>query len=307
MALKQPSPREGTNPIDETPTSTSKMSRPYDGNFEQILIDSHVFPSDFEFHDGRDAPKPRNFKDIYEMLKEPRPSLDESQFSDEDFASLMRALKRASNEAAVMSEVFPSIRGPANILSGNNVSYANLEPLPLMSGSLVSKAQPDFFDGAPAEQVQLRIREEIGKCIVPNVEHAYPILPSFFTEVKGRKGTLEVALRQACYDGAVGARGIHKLRLFNADPALAYDNKAYTITSIYHEGVIRIYTTHPTRATRVGVPCDYYMTYIKGWMITDSREGFCEGVSAFRNARDWAKKQRDEIIAAANARVAGMP
>lgn len=41
--------------------------------------------------------------------------------------------------------------------------------------------------------------------------------------------------------------------------------------------------------------------------MTGSIGQFREGTGAFRNARDWAKTQRDELIAAANGRVIGMP
>ena len=68
-------------------------------------------------------------------------------------------------------------------------------------------------------------------------------------EVKGPDGSGAVAKRQACYDGAVGARGIHALRSFGVkDPKTVYDNNAYTITSAYHSatGTLQLFTTHPT-------------------------------------------------------------
>jgi hypothetical protein len=34
--------------------------------------------------------------------------------------------------------------------------------------------------------------------------------------------------------------------------------------------------------------------------MTGSRQTFQEGAGAFRNARDWAKEQRDRLIASAN-------
>ena len=67
--------------------------------------------------------------------------------------------------------------------------------------------------------------------------------------------------RQALYDGALGARGIHELRSY-VDPETAYDNNAYTITSTYHGGT-----------------------------------------GALRNARDWAKEKREELMIAANGKV----
>ena len=99
-------------------------------------------------------------------------------------------------------------------------------------------------------------------------------MPNFFTEVKGPNGSAAVAKRQACFDGALGARGIHKLRLFNADPTLAFDNKAYTITSTYNNGTLKMYTTHPVQASSVYESPEYYITQLRGWLLTDTPEIF---------------------------------
>lgn len=45
------------------------------------------------------------------------------------------------------------------------------------------------------------------------------------------------------------------------------------------------------------------MTQLGDWALTSSYEQFRQEASAFRNARDWAKSQRDELIAVANSRV----
>ena len=47
------------------------------------------------------------------------------------------------------------------------------------------------------------------------------------------------------------------------------------------------------------------MTQLGGWALTGSRETFLQGISAFRNARDWAKERRNELIATANSKVIG--
>lgn len=46
------------------------------------------------------------------------------------------------------------------------------------------------------------------------------------------------------------------------------------------------------------------MTQINGWMLTGNVDTFRQGATAFRNARDWAKEQRDQFVVAANARAA---
>ena len=116
-----------------------------------------------------------------------------------------------------------------------------------------------------------------------------------------------MAKRQACFDGALGARGIHKPRSFEADPTLVYDKNAYTITSTYHDGQLKMYTVYPTQSTDPKDSPEYYITQLGGWALTGSIGQFREGTSAFRNARDWAKEQRDGLVAAANGRVIGIP
>jgi hypothetical protein len=44
------------------------------------------------------------------------------------------------------------------------------------------------------------------------------------------------------------------------------------------------------------------MTQVKAYVLTNDPESFRQGATAFRNARDWAKEQRDALITAANER-----
>ena len=288
----------------KTTTSKTKKTSPYDPNFEQNLIDNCIYPSHYDFPNDRVPPKPNNWKDINEMLREPRPSLSPSRFSDKAFDTFVRTSSRALNEDAVMGDVFPVIQGTADIPSAKNLVFANLEPL--THGNLVD-AKPDFYDGARPAQIDLRIREELGSYITPATQGQAPALPNFFTEAKGPDGSAAVAKRQACFDGALGARGIHKLRSLNTDPTLAYDNNAYTITSTYNDGTLKIYTIHPTQASDMEDSPEYHMAQLRGWLLTDTPETFRQGVGAFRNARDWARTQRDELIVTANGRPTAMP
>lgn len=116
-----------------------------------------------------------------------------------------------------------------------------------------------------------------------------------------------MAKRRACYDGAMGARGIQEFRSFGAEGSKTlYDNNTYTITSTYQNGNLKIYTTHPVPSTDPE-RSEYHMTHLGGWDLTGSRDQFQVGASALRNARDWARAQRDGLIATANGRVLGMP
>ncbi|KJK85104.1 hypothetical protein H633G_11068 [Metarhizium anisopliae BRIP 53284] len=85
-------------------------------------------------------------------------------------------------------------------------------------------------------------------------------------------------------------------------PEPEYDNKAYTISSIYHAGTLMMYTSHPIPPrTPEGKP-GFVTTQIKTWGLNGDADTFRHGASAFRNARDWAKEQRDIAIQQANER-----
>jgi hypothetical protein len=83
--------------------------------------------------------------------------------------------------------------------------------------------------------------------------------PNFFLEVKGPDGSLAVAGRQACYDGAIGARGMQSLRSFSQKTPI-YDDNSYTITSTYHDGQLKMYAVHVTAPAGPGKPLEYQMT-----------------------------------------------
>ena len=110
--------------------------------------------------------------------------------------------------------------------------------------------------------------------------------------------------RQACYHSALGARGVHELRTY-VNPETAFDNNAYTVSSTYSGGAgggfLTLYATYPTysddrRRT------EYNMNQLRSFAMTDNPDSFRQGAGAFRNARDWAHKKRQELIAVANAK-----
>lgn len=81
---------------------------------------------------------------------------------------------------------------------------------------------------------------------------------------------------------------------------ITYDNCAYTITSTYHDGTLKMYATHITPPTGANKSPEYHMTLLGAWALIGSREQFKQGAAAFRNGRDWAKERRDGFISIAN-------
>lgn len=208
---------------------------------------------------------------------------------------------QALTENTVMSKAFPIIAGTADIPSQENLLFGNLKHL--TDGS-ITKAKPDCYDKSRSADLDKHIREELGPYIVPSTNTATSCLPNFFTEGKGPNGNTAVCKRQALYDGALGARGIHELRLY-VNPETAYDNNAYTITSTYYGGYgdLTIYSTHPTPSNDPQNLIEYRMTQLNGWKMTGNPEAFRQGASALRNARNWAKEKREELMIAANDKV----
>ncbi|RFU33639.1 hypothetical protein B7463_g2715, partial [Scytalidium lignicola] len=89
-----------------------------------------------------------------------------------------------------------------------------------------------------------------------------------------------------------------ELQSYKQEPV--YDNKAYTLTSTYHNGQLLFYAHHPTAGPENSA--EYHMTQIDGWTITGNPHTFRQGVTAFRNTRDWTREQRDAFILTANER-----
>lgn len=184
--------------------------------------------------------------------------------------------------------------------TGGDYLFSNLAPL--TDGSLAI-AKPDHHFGVRPEDVNRQIRDELNHLIVPSTQSDLAICQNFFLELKGPDGTPAVIRRQACYDGALGARAMQALRCYGQKPS--YDNNAYVITSAYHSGHLEIYATHVTKSTRRDGRPMYIMTLLDSFSMIGSLRAFRQGLTAYRNARDWTKETRNELIEAANELVEG--
>lgn len=81
-----------------------------------------------------------------------------------------------------------------------------------------------------------------------------------------------------------------------------YDGNAYTYSSTYHAGTLRLYAHHPTAPTTPGGRPGYHMTQVKGFDMLSDRDACADGIKYFRNARDLARSHRDRFIQDTNAR-----
>ncbi|KAL9129942.1 MAG: hypothetical protein Q9217_001744 [Psora testacea] len=297
MDLSQSGPRKRAKTGTESGTASSIRTSAYGLAFEQHLIDHGIYPEGY--NEDKETEEPAYIEDINRRLAQPRPSLSPSRFTHKEFLEFKQKNRKALTENKVMSKVFPIIAGSADIPSQENLRFTNLKNL--TDGS-ITKAQPDFYDGARPGELNKQIRGELGPYIMPSTNTAALCLPNFFTEGKGPKGLTDVGKLQATYDGALGARGIHELRSY-VDPETAYNNNAYTITSTYHpNGLLTMYTTHPVKSANPERQIEYRMTQLRSFAMTDAPESFRQGATFLRNGRDLTRDGRKELIAAANAK-----
>lgn len=278
-------------------TSKARKSSAYNDNFEQHLIDYNIYPEGYEHPESRSTPEPNNSNQTHQELLASRASLSPSRFPESVFRDFKRKNKTKS-EGSMMRHVIPLIAGDSNTANKSNIQFTNLVSL---TDESTVKAVPDYFDGAKASDLHSVVRRELNELVIPTKHANVPMIPNFFIEAKGPSGSASVAEKQACYDGVHGARAMHALQNYKlAEPT--YHGNAYTYSSTYHDGTLKLYAHHVTAPTMAEERPEYHMTQIDGWQMTGSIDTFRRGATAFRNARDSAERHRNSFIQAANAR-----
>lgn len=248
----------------------------------------------YGYPDGHVTAEPTNWEEINRRLAEPRRSLAPSRFSKEQHIKFVRADGNAAKEKQVKEKVIPIIEGEIKDpkTHSGDVPFTNLAAL--TKHNLVP-GNPDFYHCARPESLKREIRDELNKLIVPSTQHDLPIVPNHFMAAKGPDGAPAVAGRSASYDGALGARAIHALQNFKqAEPQ--YDGKAYTFTSTYHYGTLRLFTSHPTKPASPRARPEYLMHQIGAFAMVNAPETWRQGATAYRNSIDLAKEYRDDAI-----------
>ena len=283
------------------PTGTSpkiKRSSAYDEDFEQHLVDHHIYTEGYNYSDDYPTPEPSNLQGFYQRLAQRRPSLSPSHFTTSDFRHFKQNNGRALSERKIMSSVIPVISGSSDYVNEEDLLFTRLESI---TGGTTVNPQPDFYDGARSGDLEQQVREDLAQYIIPTKHFTAPIAPNFFLEVKAVDAGAQIVKRQACYNGAIGARVMHQLQSYGHDEPV-YDDNAYTFTSTYHAGTgtLQMYVTHPTEGPEGST--EYHMTQVNTWALTGNANSFRQGATAFRNARDWAQEKRNEFISAANER-----
>ncbi|PHH63640.1 hypothetical protein CDD81_5621 [Ophiocordyceps australis] len=278
--------------------SASTGGMTYNSHFEQNLVKHGVYPDCYVYPNGEEPPAAENLQEIIQALKKPIPCLSTSMELHKEFKRFKMANAHAADKVALSHALLRVLEGDDvdYETDGTQAGFTNLVPL---SAGLAASISPDFCDGAPQEQLRARLRQQFGGHVMPAVEEGVPIVPNFFLEVKGPDGTDAVAQRQICYDMAFGARAIHTLRTV-VPPLVIFDNRAHTLGCTYVAGVLKIFASHPVAPADAQSNPGYVTTLVDGFFMLGNSARFYQGITAYRNARKWAERERNEAITQAN-------
>jgi hypothetical protein len=278
-------------------TSIHNLS-PRDYLFEQHLVLNGVFPNSR-------LTTPNNIEEIYqEMAQWQLPLLSVQEFHD---FKLM--YKHNANEDTMMQFMIGALsqgESRANF-SSRNVRFNSLKPL---TDGTLPPAFPDLCFGASPEQLETKILEELSEYILPSKQRYCPIVPNCFLEIASSRISTAEIRRQACYYGALGARGIIRLQSYGESEPV-FDGNAYTFVVTFQDGTLKIYaiwpkrsiSSPPSRDNDRWTQMEFRMAMVETWVLTASLERYREGMVALWNARRLTEKWRNSFIDAANARV----
>jgi len=245
--------------------------------------------------------KPDNFDEWLERLRQPRES--KPTFHDQ-FLEFNRRFQRADDENRIMADVYPLIEGD---LKQDAWHHSRQDKLcttwaPFTEIYRIAQLKPDVFDGIrPSDYVQLG--NKLSRYVLPATTVS-PKLPNFFGEFKGRDGTFRCVELQAMYDGAMGARAMHKVQNYGKDIAdEVYDNNAYTVTFTFFGATLTAHLHFIRKPERPQDYPHYVMTLLDSWTIRTREAHFTDGVTAFRNARDMAHEFREQFAEEASRKI----
>lgn len=295
--------KDASDQVPDAEAGTDKPSKPfshkisaYDRNFLTVLAIANI-------HHPECDHIPANFEMLQECLKESKNSISPIHMSDDEFRSFRKKMRTASNESKVMTDILPTFMGDTDFPRDQNRLCENWTPINSDLGLVIPK--PDFFDGEAHESEYFQIRKDLNKVIIPSKDNACPYLPNFFGEFKGGPGGIGrmVAERQACYDGAFGARGMHRLQNYTKnDDDETYDQVARTFTFVYFTGVLTLYAHHLSQPDGPKTSSHYHMNELDSWLLSKSQQQCAEGITAWRNLRVLAHELRKQSLDDADQR-----
>lgn len=159
----------------------------------------------------------------------------------------------------------------------------------------------EFYDGSHPSAIECGLREEMAGLIVPSNNTSAAILPTFLMTVAAPTTSSLCLKRAAWYYGVFAARAIHQLRSHIPSQVLN-DKRAYVITAGYEpdSGALNLYVTHTVVTNNPTVPVQYHTVTCCSWYLETNAETFRTAIRALRNAREWARDQREDLTRLTN-------
>lgn len=224
------SPGAVSNPSADELSKLRKCSA-YCANFETHL-------EDYSIHMPRKVPRPMNERDIMAALSQDSPSFSASSISTKDFEKFEDINTSLTSELHVLVHLFPAMCGDAVASTQLKVLFAAIAQI---AGNDIATPKPDVFYGSPREDLNRTVLENLLRFISPTLSQHAHVVPNFYVELKGPDGGAVVLERQACFDGAHGARAMHYLQNYGVTEP-SYDGNAYKYSATYHPvpGVLQL-------------------------------------------------------------------
>ena len=145
-------------------------------------------------------------------MEQPRPVTLPDSYNAQ-YQAFYQAVSEVGNRADkydIMKKVFPHIAG-SRFCSSRNQYFLNLADL--TDGNIV-RARVEIYDGAEHNKLDREILTDLRSFIKPLPAKIIPVVPNFFGVFKGSASGAIVPEQVARYFGAIGARGVQKLRSF---------------------------------------------------------------------------------------------
>lgn len=270
----------------ESDSKRTKTSRAYDANFETLLGTRNVKLPDWN------TPRPANFDELVAIMKRPASKPVSREILNSEYEKIFKSIGQATSEDMVKTNVFTKIRGNDDEKYPNTMNKLCTGWARLFPDIKLSRAKPDYLEGLSSDSESRLLRQQLKAYVAP-LENG-PCLPNFFLEMKGPDGTIECAMRQALYDGALGARGmLYARRAATTDNE--FDEVAYTFSGLYASDNLRLYAHWLTQPLGVNTGHHYHMYTLGQFFLTTSAEDFQTAVMAFQNLRDYAAQLRTSI------------
>ncbi|CAN8103331.1 unnamed protein product [Discula destructiva] len=316
----QKAPSKGTH-SSKTKEKTSKESKtttgPYDAAFKQHLINHQIWPIGHYLEEsGDEPPPPDNLDVIVEYINGGRASLEPEIFTQSDFADFRRSYRIAASEDA-QSRTLELVEGRLSLsathIKRGPVKFTNLEAL---TPDNFVPGFPDRVYGSRPEKLHRQLwLSELTRLILPTAAKDLAC-PNLIVHIKGPAGSPKTANIQAVYDGALAARGMEAMWVFGCEDeaknpvtepmggTAGQRSIARTLTCTFVAGALRIYSVHVHAQSSSVYGAEYVTTPVGAYFLDNTLEDFRRGATAYRNAIEWARMQREEVIERANRRAA---